>query len=143
MVNRLRYSSSNFHETFTEMFFFALLRYMAIKTCSWLQFERVGWETRLFEFRPYFKCKEAKASSFSFAFNNFSVILTLTLWSLRILWDTVPVLSFRTDRSGQTVQTQIRLLLEKQSDQSLHCLAFHQLLLDTLFYHGKAMLFKF
>ena len=34
-------------------------------------------------------------------------------------------LSFRTDRSGQTVQTQIRLLLEQQSDQGLHCLLFH------------------
>ena len=32
---------------------------------------------------------------------------------------------FRTDRSGQTVQTQIRLLLEEQSDQGLHCLLFH------------------
>ena len=32
----------------------------------------------------------------------------------------VMFLSFRTDRSGQTVQTQIRLLL----DQSLHCLQF-------------------
>ena len=31
-------------------------------------------------------------------------------------------LSFRTDKSGQTVQTQIRLLLEEQSDQDLHCL---------------------
>ena len=29
---------------------------------------------------------------------------------------------FQTDRSGQTVQTQIRLLLEEQSDQDLHCL---------------------
>ena len=34
-------------------------------------------------------------------------------------------LSFRTDWSGQTVQTQIRLLLEEQSDQVLHCLLFH------------------
>ena len=33
--------------------------------------------------------------------------------------------SFRTDKSGQTVQTQIRLLLEEQSDQGLHCLLFH------------------
>ena len=32
---------------------------------------------------------------------------------------------FRTDRFGQTVQTQIRLLLEEQSDQGLHCLLFH------------------
>ena len=39
--------------------------------------------------------------------------------------------SFRTDRSGQTVQTQIRLLLEEeQSDQGLHCLLFHFLSLD-------------
>ena len=34
-------------------------------------------------------------------------------------------LSFRTERSGQIVQTQIRLLLEEQSDQGLHCLLFH------------------
>ena len=32
---------------------------------------------------------------------------------------------FWTDGSGQTVQTQIRLLLEEQSDQGLHCLLFH------------------
>ena len=38
---------------------------------------------------------------------------------------TVMTLSFRTDRCGQTVQTQIRLLLEEQSDQGLHCLLFH------------------
>ena len=31
-------------------------------------------------------------------------------------YSTVMTLSFRTDRSGQTVQTQIRLLLEEQSD---------------------------
>ena len=36
---------------------------------------------------------------------------------------TVMTLSFRTDRSGQTVQTQIRLLPE-QSDQGLHCFPF-------------------
>ena len=34
----------------------------------------------------------------------------------------VMILSFRTDMPGQTVQTQIRLLLEEQSDQGLHCL---------------------
>ena len=37
----------------------------------------------------------------------------------------VMILSFRTDRSGQTVQTQIRPLLQEQSDQDLHCLFFH------------------
>ena len=35
---------------------------------------------------------------------------------------TVMIVSFQTDSSGQTVQTQIRLLLEEQSDQGLHCL---------------------
>ena len=35
------------------------------------------------------------------------------------------ILIFRTDLTGQTVQTQIRLLLEEQSDQGLHCLLFH------------------
>ena len=32
------------------------------------------------------------------------------------------VISFRPGRSGQTVQTQIRLLLEEQFDLGLHCL---------------------
>ena len=38
---------------------------------------------------------------------------------------TVMILSFQTYRSGQTVQTQIRLLIEEQSHQGLHCLLFH------------------
>ena len=38
---------------------------------------------------------------------------------------TIMVLNFWTDRSGQTVQTMIRLLLEEQSDQGLHCLLSH------------------
>ena len=46
---------------------------------------------------------------------------------------TVMFLSFRTDRPEQ-----IRLLLEEQSDQGLHCLH----LLDALLY-DKATLFKF
>ena len=45
---------------------------------------------------------------------------------------TVIFLSFRTDRPGQTMQTQIRLLLEEQSDQGLHCLKFPLHLLDAL-----------
>ena len=44
---------------------------------------------------------------------------------------TVQILCIGTDRSQQTVQTKIRLLL-KQSDQGLHCLPFHQHLLDAL-----------
>ena len=34
--------------------------------------------------------------------------------------------------SEQTVQTQIRLLLEEQSDQGLHCLLFHLYLFDEI-----------
>ena len=41
-----------------------------------------------------------------------------------VLYITVMILSFRTDMPEQTVQTQIRLLLEEQSDQGLHCLPF-------------------
>ena len=55
---------------------------------------------------------------------------------------TVTILSFRTDRSGQTVQTEIRLLLEEQSDQGLHCLQFCLHILDALLY-CKASLSKF
>ena len=55
---------------------------------------------------------------------------------------TVMILCFQTDRSGRTVQTQIRLLLEEQSDQGLHCLQFQLHLLGALLF-GKAILFKF
>ena len=50
---------------------------------------------------------------------------------LRTLY-TVKILCIGTDRSQQTVQTKIRLLLKKQSDQGLRCLPLHQLLLDAL-----------
>ena len=45
--------------------------------------------------------------------------------SIFTLVSTVMILSFWTDRSEQTVQTQIRILLEEQSDQGFHCLLFH------------------
>ena len=45
---------------------------------------------------------------------------------------TVMILSFQTHRPGQTVQTQIRLLLEEQSDLGLHCLQFPLHPLDAL-----------
>ena len=48
---------------------------------------------------------------------------------------TIMTLSFQTDKSGQTVQTQIRLLLEEQCDQGLHCLLFH-------LHHFDKILFK-
>ena len=52
------------------------------------------------------------------------------------------ILSFWTDMPGQTVETQIRLLLEEQSDQGLqeqsdlglHCLPFRLHHLDSLLY---------
>ena len=43
---------------------------------------------------------------------------------LKTLLSTVMILSFRTAGPGQTVQTQIRLLLEEDYDQGLHCLPF-------------------
>ena len=55
---------------------------------------------------------------------------------------TAMILHFRTDRSGQTVQIQIRLLLEEQSDQGLHYLLFHLHVFDKI-PSGLASLFEF
>ena len=55
---------------------------------------------------------------------------------------TVMILSFGTDGFGQTVQTQIRLLLEEQSDQGLHCLLFQMHLCEEIA-QGFASLLKF
>ena len=52
------------------------------------------------------------------------------------------ILIFRTDRSGQTVQTQIRKLLEEQSDYGLHCLLFHLHVFDKI-PSGLVSLFEF
>ena len=52
------------------------------------------------------------------------------------------ILNFQTDRYGQRVQTQIRLLLEEQSDQGLHCLLFHLHVFDKI-PSGLASLFEF
>ena len=51
-------------------------------------------------------------------------------------------LSIRTNRSDKTVKTLIRLLLEEQSDQVLHCLSFFLLHLHTIL-QGKPKLFNF
>ena len=51
------------------------------------------------------------------------------------------ILSFRTDWSGQIVQTQIRLPLEEQSEQGLLCLQYCLHHLDALLY-GKTSLFE-
>ena len=45
------------------------------------------------------------------------------------------ILRFWTDKVGQTVQTEIKILLEGQSDLGLHCLLFHLCLLETI--HGR------
>ena len=51
------------------------------------------------------------------------------------------ILSFRINWSGQVVQTQIRLLLEEQSDQGLHYLQYCLHLSDTLlFFFSSFML---
>ena len=54
---------------------------------------------------------------------------------------TVIILNIGTDRSEQTVQTQIRLLLMEQSDQGLLCLLFCLHLLSTIL-HCKIQLFQ-
>ena len=63
-----------------------------------------------------------------------NAVFKIEIWKLKV---TVMILSFRTDMPGQTVQTQIRLLLEEQSDQGLHCLPFRLHRLDSLLY-GRA-----
>ena len=55
---------------------------------------------------------------------------------------TVMVISFRTDKSEQTVQTQIRLLVEELSNQGLHYLLFHLHVFDKI-PSGLASLFEF
>ena len=52
--------------------------------------------------------------------------------SLLSYHSTVNFLSIQIDRSEKTVKTLIRLLLQEQSDQGLHCLQFHLHSLDTL-----------
>ena len=66
------------------------------------------------------KTKEILVGQFlSFIFEN-SVITKLNFCT------TLQILCIGTDRSQQTGQTKIRLLLKKQSDQGLRCLPFHQ-----------------
>ena len=69
----------------------------------------------------------------------FAVVYTIKICTKII---TVMTLSFRTDRSGKKVQTQIRQLLEEQSDQGLHRLLFHLHCLEA-FLCCKANLLEF
>ena len=56
----------------------------------------------------------------------------ISIFDVPCLDNTIQILNFGTDMFGQTVQTQIRLLLEEQSDQGLHCLLFHLHLFDKI-----------
>ena len=81
-----------------------------------------------------------------------SPVLYMFTWALEnktipIKWATAIAILFTviiwnngTDRSEQTVQTQIRLLLEEQSDQCLLCLLFCLHLLNSIL-HCKIQLF--
>ena len=85
--------------------------------CGQFYFERSLWPLYLNLHSQKFKCLERGLMLNKFSFSG-----------------TVMILSFRTDMPGQTVQTQIRLLLEEQSDQGLHCLPFRLHRLDSLLY---------
>ena len=52
------------------------------------------------------------------------------------------ILSFWTNRPLQTVMTQIRLLLEEQSDQGIHCLLFFLHMFDKFLYRMTPFEFK-
>ena len=52
------------------------------------------------------------------------------------------ILSIRTDRTDKTMKTLIRLLLEEQSDQGLHCLSFYLFRLHIIL-QGKSKQFNF
>ena len=67
--------------------------------------------------------------------------LPTLLNSIKVNWCTVIILNIGTDRSEQTVQTQIRLLLMEQSDQGFLCLLFCLHLLSTIL-HCKIQLFQ-
>ena len=50
---------------------------------------------------------------------------SLSMNKVAISMVTVKILCIGTDRCQQTVQTKMRLLLKKQSDQGLRCLPLH------------------
>ena len=62
----------------------------------------------------------------------FCAIIVHLLADLGVPQLIVMILNFWTDRSRQLVQTQIRLLLEEQSDQGLHYLLFNLHILDEI-----------
>ena len=73
--------------------------------------------------------------------NRYIALLIIIFRHLRLNVYTVIILYIGTDRSEQTVQTQISLLLMEQSDQGLLCLLFCLHLLNTIL-HCKIQLFQ-
>ena len=125
-------------EGFLYRFLFMLTIFLKFSSFSFLfvvTFTFFYMEVSLFFYRSFFQV----LFSCFFLLCNVS-ISEMNLYeglSLGKFSSTVMIVSFRTDRPGQTVQTQIRLLLEEQSDQGLHCLPFRLHRLDSLLY-GKA-----
>ena len=82
---------------------------------------------------------------------NYHLILSSNACTLKAFYKAevhilhIMILNFQKHKAGQTVQTQIRLLIEEQSDQSLHCFLFHLHCLDVSHHHGtmvETSLFK-
>ena len=71
----------------------------------------------------------------------YDCLFTFLVYVLNSPTVTVIILNIGTDRSEQTVQTQIRLLLMEQSDQGLLCLLFCLHLLNAVL-HCKIQLFQ-
>ena len=88
---------------------------------------------------------ESNASMLSrviFYLQSVNFLFSFSIVKLAFTGVTLMILNFQTDRSGETVQTQIRLLLEEQSDQGLHFLLFHLHVFDKI-PSGFASLFEF
>ena len=85
-------------------------------------------------FRTYNTCNIVMIPSFR-TYNTCNIVMILSFRTYNTC-NIVMILSFRTYKSGQTVQTQIRLLIK------VYSLQFRLHLLDVLLY-GKASLFNF
>ena len=72
------------------------------------------------------------------SFSSVALATGVQLVTYSLLLHTVMILNFQTDRSGQTLQTQIRL----QSDQGLHYLLLHLHVFDKI-PSGLVSLFEF
>ena len=75
---------------------------------------------------------ELKNDNQKYKTRNLKITKIYIIYNCKLIMTTVIILNFRTDRYGQTVQTQIRMLLEEQSDQGLHCLLLQLLLFGEI-----------